>query len=374
MTIDQDTGEITTEHSALIKLDTARMLLAEAKTLDEIKTVRDMAEAARLYAREHKMGLAAQNDCAEIAIRAARAAGRIIPEAFPQGGDQKSNLTRSSLIDVGISHYQSVKWQKLAEIPDDEFEEYIGETKDSDKELTTAGAIKIANHIAGQQRRASHEAQRSGTQARAILKHISWSTWLGEQPDCDLLLTDPPYMTDVDDIRAFAAEWLPAALATIKTTGRAYVCIGAYPEEIAAYLAASHGYMTLAQILIWTYRNATNRQPKYDYILNYQAILYFRGPDAPALDAPDTVEQFAVQDINAPDARRDERYHAWQKPDELAERLIRHSTKPGDLVLDPFAGTGTFVLSAARLGRDGRGCDTDQDMLTIAERRGCVIE
>jgi Bifunctional DNA primase/polymerase, N-terminal len=56
----------------------------------------------------------AQNDCAEIAIRAARAAGRIIPEAFPQGGDQRSNSPRVSLIDAGISHNQSVKWQKLA--------------------------------------------------------------------------------------------------------------------------------------------------------------------------------------------------------------------------------------------------------------------
>jgi DNA modification methylase len=160
-------------------------------------------------------------------------------------------------------------------------------------------------------------------------------------------------------------------LATVKPTGRAYVCIGSYPDELAAYLAADRAHMTLAQILIWTYRNATNRQPKHDYILNYQTILYFRGPDAPPLDAPDTVEQFAVQDINAPDGRLGNRYHTWQKPDELAERLIRHSTQPGDLVLDPFNGTGTFVLAAARLGRIGRGCDTDPDMLAIAVERGC---
>lgn len=200
-----------------------------------------------------------------------------------------------------------------------------------------------------------------------------WREWLPQQPDCDLLLTDPPYMTDVDDIAAFAAEWLPAALAKVKPTGRAYVCIGAYPDELRAYLsAATIPTMHLANILVWTYRNTLGPSPALDYKQNWQAILYFRGPDAPPLDCPVMTEQFSVQDINAPDGRLGDRYHTWQKPDELAERLIRHATQPGDLVLDPFAGTGTFILAAARLGRAGNGCDASEDMLAIALRRGCA--
>jgi SAM-dependent methyltransferase len=124
--------------------------------------------------------------------------------------------------------------------------------------------------------------------------------------------------------------------------------------------------------LVWTYRNTIGPKPKYDYILNWQAILYCRGPDAPPLECPELVEQLAVQDVNAPDGRLDGRYHTWQKPDELAERLIRHSTRPGELVLDPFAGTGTFLLAAARLGRKALGCDIAPDMLRIACERGCV--
>lgn len=82
-------------------------------------------------------------------------------------------------------------------------------------------------------------------------------------------------------------------------------------------------------------------------------------------------EQFSVQDINAPDGRLGDRYHAWQEPDELAERFIRHGSVEGALVLDPFAGTGSFFLAAARLGREARGCDNNPEMVKIVVERGC---
>jgi len=44
------------------------------------------------------------------------------------------------------------------------------------------------------------------------------------------------------------------------------------------------------------------------------------------------------------------------------------------LVLDPFVGTGTFVLMAAKFGRVARGCDIDHEMLLIAKERGCQYE
>ncbi|MCL2348255.1 MAG: hypothetical protein FWC50_08330 [Planctomycetaceae bacterium] len=197
--------------------------------------------------------------------------------------------------------------------------------------------------------------------------------WIKKQPPCDLLITDPPYSTDIENIEAFASEWLPTALSRVKPTGMAYIFVGAYPGELHAYtgIEPPNG-MTLEQVLVWTYKNTLGNNPKDRYKLNWQAILFYRGCEAHELDCPLTAEQWAVMEMNAPDGRLGNRYHAWQKPMELAERLIRHSTKPGNVVYDPFACTGTFLLAAAKLGRVACGAEIDSNHATIAIERGCV--
>ena len=217
------------------------------------------------------------------------------------------------------------------------------------------------------------EAQAQAAPTKPRISQASWETWLPDQTLCDLLLTDPPYSTDVEDIDAFARAWLPLALSKVKPTGRAFVCIGAYPRELRAYLQVLACY-PISQVLVWSYPNTIGPSPTYDYKQNWQAILHYRGPEAPPLDCPLLVEQMSAMQLNAPDGRQGERYHAWQKPDALAERLIRHATRPGELVLDCFAGTGTFLLAAHRLGRRALGCDCSSDMLALAKRRGCDIE
>ena len=187
-----------------------------------------------------------------------------------------------------------------------------------------------------------------------------------------LLLTDPPYSTDIDDVAAFAESWLPNALRHVRRDGFAYVFIGAYPDELKAYLnVATPENISLCQVLVWTYRNTLGNNPRDRYKLNWQACLFYRGVDAPDLNCPLTSEQWAVQDINAPDGRLGNRYHTWQKPDEIAERFIRHSTQAGDTVFDPFACTGTFLVAAAKLGRKAYGFEIDADNAAIAFERGC---
>lgn len=199
-------------------------------------------------------------------------------------------------------------------------------------------------------------------------------TWLDNRDKCDLLLTDPPYMTDVEDIGVFVSSWLYIALSKIKDTGRAYIFIGAYPNEVRAYLnAVIPDTIQLEQILVWTYKNTIGQNPKDRYKLNYQNILYYKGINAGNLDCPLTTEQWAVQEFNAPDGRQGDRFHTWQKPSELAERLIRHSTKPGDIIYDPFVCTGTFVLAGNKLGRNSSGCDISSENLDIAVLRGCTL-
>lgn len=194
--------------------------------------------------------------------------------------------------------------------------------------------------------------------------------WLWSSVDeCDLLLTDPPYSTDIDDIIAFAKSWVPDAMSKVKPTGRAYVFVGAYPKELAAYTSV----FEWTQILVWTYRNTLGPSPSHNYKLNWQAILYWCGPDAPKLDCNEMLEQFSVFDVAAPDARHNNRFYEWQKPDTLGDRIVRHSTVKGELVIDPFAGSGSFLLSAARHGRLARGCDVSREQVDLAIERGCTL-
>lgn len=65
--------------------------------------------------------------------------------------------------------------------------------------------------------------------------------------------------------------------------------------------------------------------------------------------------------------RRDE--HPCQLPIHLLERLLLMSSDPGDIVLDPFVGTGTTVIAAKRLGRGFIGIDIDPKYVEITERK-----
>jgi site-specific DNA-methyltransferase (adenine-specific) len=66
-------------------------------------------------------------------------------------------------------------------------------------------------------------------------------------------------------------------------------------------------------------------------------------------------------------AKRDQ--HPCQLPIHLLERLILMTTDEGDIVLDPFAGTGTTAIAARRLGRKYIGFEMDADYVAIAENK-----
>lgn len=220
--------------------------------------------------------------------------------------------------------------------------------------------------------------QREAEGVTPTIHHADALDFIGnvESESVDLLLTDPPYSTDVDDVYRFAKSWLPPALETVRSDGYAFVFVGAYPDELHAYLSVLNGVRDIQdpQVLVWTYRNTLGQTPSDRYKLNWQAILFIQGEDAGELDAPKTSERWAVQDINAPDGRHGGRYHKWQKPTELVDRFVRHATEEGDTVLDPFAGTGTVPIVAARMGRDVLACDSDREMLEFAADRGCIID
>ena len=189
-----------------------------------------------------------------------------------------------------------------------------------------------------------------------------------EDNSIDLLITDPPYFTEDYVNKDFAEEWITLSLRKIKDEGRAFIFIGAYPKEIHAYLSIllKQNKFIIDNPIIWTYRNTLGQTPKMKYNLNYQMCLHLYSKNSRELDTSITNEMFSVQDINAPDGRIGDRYYKWQKPDELSERLIRHSTLESDKIIDPFAGSGSFLLAASRINRDATGCEKDSDVYNIA--------
>lgn len=306
-----------------------------------------------------------------------------VPKA--SGGDRRSELFKSDsgvdfekgkadvIREAGFTQKQVERFQILAAHP-----EIVEQAKAEARENNDIVSRSLALNMIKAQQKAEDIEQAKAAIAEQQKENgnavIYVGDGVGKTVACDLLLTDPPYSTDIDDIGAFVDQWLYDALLGVKDTGFAYVFIGAYPQELAAYLnAQTPGHIHLEQVLVWTYKNTLGQNPKDRYKQNWQACLFYRGVNAPVLDCPLTNEQWAVQEINAPDGRMGDRYHAWQKPMEIAERFIRHSTRPGAIVFDPFACTGTFLLAAAKLGRIGRGFEINPENAAIAEKRGCAL-
>lgn len=74
-------------------------------------------------------------------------------------------------------------------------------------------------------------------------------------------------------------------------------------------------------------------------------------------------------DIHRIKHRRDRDYHPCQLPDALMERIIRLTSRPGDVVLDALAGTGTTAVVAARLGRHYLAIDIDELYVQITREK-----
>ncbi len=66
---------------------------------------------------------------------------------------------------------------------------------------------------------------------------------------------------------------------------------------------------------------------------------------------------------------KDKRYHPTQKPSELVEALIEQFTNAGDIIFDPFIGSGTTAISCIHTNRNYIGCEIDNGYFEIAQKR-----
>lgn len=123
----------------------AQRALAQATGVDEIKDIRDKLNGVEIYLKRQRAELVNSNLVVAQRMRTERELGKMIPDRFPHGGDRKSSSTNSNLKSYGISPFMSSRWQRMAAIDADDFEEWVQDNLESD-ELTTALLLRmIAN-------------------------------------------------------------------------------------------------------------------------------------------------------------------------------------------------------------------------------------
>ena len=194
-----------------------------------------------------------------------------------------------------------------------------------------------------------------------------------------LLLTDPPYNVDYhgdteehlsirnDSMPAerflrFLTNAFTAARTALAPGAGFYIWYGAGStfEFVSACRAAG---LTVRQYLVWVKNHFTlNRQ---DYKWQHEPCLYGWDDRAPHRwfggDGQSTVYQF-----DKPASSED---HPTMKPVELFARQIRSSTRKGDIVFDPFCGSGTSILAAESYGRRCFAMELDPQYCAVIIRR-----
>ena len=119
------------------------------------------------------------------------------------------------------------------------------------------------------------------------------------------------------------------------------------------------------ETLIWAAKS-----PKSKYQFNYDSMKMLNGDLQMRSD-------WTLPICNGQERLKDKegkKVHPTQKPENLLSRVILATTKPGDVILDPFFGTGTTGAVAKRLGRNYIGIEQDQTYAKNAEERLSAIK
>ena len=246
-----------------------------------------------------------------------------------------------------------------------------------------------------------------------ILKGDSIET-MRSLPDgsIDLVFADPPYnlqlggdLTRPDNSRVdgvddewdkfssyadydrFTREWLAEARRILKPNGAIWV-IGSYHNIFRVGAAVQDLDYWILNDVIWT---KTNPMPNFrgTRFTNAHETLIWASKSK---DAKYTFNYNALKTANddlqmrsdwsLPICTGNERLksengtktHPTQKPEALLYRVLIGTTNPGDVVLDPFFGSGTTGAVAKLLGRHFIGCERDADYISAASKRIAAVK
>jgi len=152
--------------ASLIKYEAARSALAEAHRVDEVKDIRDKAEAMAAYARQAKDNELIQY-ATEIKVRAERRCGELLARTEKHGGgrptENPSNDARGStptLKEMGLTYDESSRYQQLAAMAAEHFETAVATAKATAGEVTTAFMLREAKRHAPPKKMSQADRQR----------------------------------------------------------------------------------------------------------------------------------------------------------------------------------------------------------------------
>ena len=221
----------------------------------------------------------------------------------------------------------------------------------------------------------------------------------GDMPPMDLIFADPPfnigYKYDAyedrkayDDYYAWTERWMTACSQCLSDTGSFWIAIGDdYAAEVR--LIGRQLGLHLRNWVVWHYTFGQATQSKFArshthlfYFSKHARKFTFNADDVRVPSARQTT--YADKRANPKGKLPDDvwsfsrvcgtfhervRWHPCQMPELLLERIIKVSSNEGDLVLDPFSGSGTTCVVAARLGRRYLGIDLSEAYVRESRQR-----
>jgi modification methylase len=182
---------------------------------------------------------------------------------------------------------------------------------------------------------------------------------------------------------AFTRAWLLAARRVLKPNGTIWVIgsyhnifrVGAKLQDLGFWILndivwrktnpmpnfRGRRFQNAHETMIWASRDSKAK----GYTFNYEAM---KAANEDVQMRSDWLFPICTGNERLKDAKGD-KLHPTQKPEALLARVMLASTKPGDVVLDPFFGSGTTGAVAKRLGRHFVGIEREQDYIDAALER-----